>query len=210
MNIQLIQTVIKIAKKQKNSPKLFLAIVCFLLAVIFSFYPTNIFQGKTIKKITTGVKGISTIMQLVTPTVTTQHSPIKRTFIPTSQSPTQITVTLQVQSSTVAMQQTASSTQPTQAPAVMIHMQIAEPDGTLNFSLPVRGNVCDELTEAKNEGKIHSVTFDSSYMGSMHSLYVKEINGYTNNWTFTVNEQSPQGCSLVLPKAGDNIVWKFG
>ena len=70
-------------------------------------------------------------------------------------------------------------------------------------------NACDVLQEAKNEGKINSVTFDDSYMSTMHSRYITEINGYSNNWTFTVDGSSPNGCSLINPKPNDTIVWKF-
>ena len=93
-----------------------------------------------------------------------------------------------------------------------INMQLITPDGTSNFSVVLKSgaNACDVLQEAKDEGKINSVTFDDSYVSSLHSRYVTEINSYKDNWTFTVNGNSPLGCSLSNPKPNDVIVWKFG
>jgi len=108
---------------------------------------------------------------------------------------------------------TDSNTSTRQSPSTQqsIHMQISEPDGTFNFSLPVKSNECDELTEAKNKGKIRSVTFSNQWMSSMGSLYIVEINGYHSNWTFNVNgTQPPVGCSKSYPKSNDSVVWKFG
>jgi hypothetical protein len=105
-----------------------------------------------------------------------------------------------------------SATAPVAKPVPTVNIQIIEPDGNFSFTVTLHdGNtICDSLTDAKLEGKIKSVTIDDSYMSSLHSAYVKEINGFTNNWTFTVNGQSPRGCSLYTPKSGDMIVWKFG
>ncbi len=124
-------------------------------------------------------------------------------------------------SDTSSNQQTAPTTAPlpttpatpTQTPAsATVQMQVQTPGGTSSFStnLNTGANACDVLQEAKNEGKITSVTFDDSYMSSLHSRYVTEISGYQNNWTFTVNGSSPLGCSLANPKPNDSIVWKFG
>lgn len=71
-------------------------------------------------------------------------------------------------------------------------------------------NVCQVLEKAKDQGKIASLTLDNSYISSMNSLYVKEMNGLSNNWTFKVNGNSPLGCSLYQVKPEDLIVWKFG
>ncbi len=101
---------------------------------------------------------------------------------------------------------------PTSTPVPTVTLQIVDPDGTSIFSVTLHNgdNACDNLTEAKQEEKIKSVTLDYSYMSSMHSAYVKEINGFNKNWTFTVNGQSPLGCSLYKPNSGDTIIWKFG
>ena len=71
-------------------------------------------------------------------------------------------------------------------------------------------NVCDVLKKAKDLGKISSLALDDSYMSNMNSLYVREMNGLSNNWTFKVNGNSPLGCSLYQVKPNDQIVWKFG
>ena len=92
-----------------------------------------------------------------------------------------------------------------------VSMQVQDPGGNSSFTVTLNNgaNACDVLQEAKNEGKINSVTFNDDYMSTMHSRYITEINGYSNNWTFTVNGSSPQGCSLINPKPNDTIVWKF-
>ncbi|HLC88132.1 MAG TPA: DUF4430 domain-containing protein [Patescibacteria group bacterium] len=80
------------------------------------------------------------------------------------------------------------------------------------FTIEISGNlnVCQVLEKAKDQGKISSLTLDDSYMSSMNSQYVREINGMSNNWTFKVNGNSPLGCSLYTVKPGDQIVFKFG
>jgi hypothetical protein len=92
-----------------------------------------------------------------------------------------------------------------------VNVQIQMPDAILNFSIELKQemNVCDVLQKAKDEDKIKSLTFDDSYLSAYKSRYVYEINGYKNNWTFTVNGNSPLGCSLSTPKANNMIIWKF-
>ncbi len=108
---------------------------------------------------------------------------------------------------------TPSST-PTMSPAQQdsVNMTVNSPDGSSNFQVKLNSgaDVCAVLQEAKDEGKIKSVAFDDSYMPSLHSRYVTEINGFSNNWTFTLNGASPLGCSLSHPQPNDTIVWKFG
>ena len=102
---------------------------------------------------------------------------------------------------------------PTQTPdSQTISVEINSPDGTSSFSVDYTDgmNVCDILQKAKDNGKLKSVTFDDSYMASLHSRYVSEINGFANNWIFSINGASPLGCSLSQPKPNDKIVWKFG
>ena len=93
-----------------------------------------------------------------------------------------------------------------------VSVAIIPPDATSNFAVVLEEafNVCDVLVKAKNEEKISSLTLDDSYLSTYKSLYVYEINGFANNWTFTVNGGSPLGCSLYFPKDKDTIVWKFG
>jgi hypothetical protein len=113
--------------------------------------------------------------------------------------------------------QTASSTPITPEatePAAQenVSLEIVEPDGTSKFQVVLHSgdDLCDNLIEAKSEGKIRSLTFDDSYFSTLHSLYVEEINGYENDWTFTVNGAEPEGCSLYKPKSGDTIIWTYG
>lgn len=80
------------------------------------------------------------------------------------------------------------------------------------FTVEVSGdlNVCQVMQRARDQGKISSLTLDDSYMSSMNSQYVREMNGMSNNWTFKVNGNSPLGCSLYQVKPNDQIAWKFG
>lgn len=108
-------------------------------------------------------------------------------------------------------QQTNST--PTQVPAAQtVSVEIKSPDGSASFTVAHNDGmtVCDVLQRAKDSGKIKSVTLDDSYMASLRSKYVSEINGFANNWTFSVNGSQPLGCSLSQPKPNDSIVWKFG
>ena len=100
---------------------------------------------------------------------------------------------------------------PTPLPNPKITLEIIFPSETLNLSEEIKNGstVCDLLSQAKDEGKIQSLTIDNSYLPTLKSAYVYEINGYKNNWTFTVNETSPRGCSLSFPKPNDIVVWKF-
>lgn len=109
-----------------------------------------------------------------------------------------------------------STPQPTSTPmptvvVKIVNLQIQTPDGTSNFTVTLKdgANVCDILQTAKDVGKITSLTLDDSYLSAYKSKYVLEMNGYRNNWTFTVNGASPLGCSLSNPKPNDIIVWKF-
>ncbi len=103
-------------------------------------------------------------------------------------------------------------TPPPSLTTAIVSVTIITPNPTSNFTVLLEDgfNVCDVLIKAKNEGKISSLTLDDSYLSTYKSLYVYEINGFANNWTFTVNGESPLGCSLYFPKDKDTIVWKFG
>jgi hypothetical protein len=105
----------------------------------------------------------------------------------------------------------AQTATPTLLPNPKVTLGIIFPSEALNLSEEIEDgmNVCDLLTQTKNEGKIQSLAIDNSYLSTLKSAYVYEINGYKNNWTFTVNGASPKGCSLSFPKPGDVIVWKF-
>ncbi len=104
---------------------------------------------------------------------------------------------------------------PTTAPTAVVStvtVEVKIPDAPASFSVELKDgmNVCDVLQKAKDTGKINSLSFDDSYLSAYHSRYVSEINGYRNNWTFSINGNSPLGCSLANPKPNDTIVWKFG
>jgi len=94
----------------------------------------------------------------------------------------------------------------------IVYIQLTDPDGTLSFDVKLNpgDDLCDNLVEARAEGKIRSLLIDDSYLATFGSRYVREINGYSNNWTVKVNDTRPEGCSLYTPKAGDNIIWSFG
>ena len=100
----------------------------------------------------------------------------------------------------------------TQVPQATVSIQLSDPDGTSIFHVRINpgDDLCANLVEAKAEDKIKSLTVDDSYLETFHSRYIREINGYSNNWTVEVNDVKPEGCSLYYPKAGDQIIWRFG
>lgn len=148
-------------------------------------------------------------------------SPQPASVIPTAVAVKQNTTSASQNNTTVTNtpvpQQAAATSIPTQAvptqtPAsATVSVEITSPSGTSTFTVSYSENmtVCDVLQKAKDTGKITSVTFDDSYMATLHSKYVAEINGFANNWTFSVNGSSPLGCSLSQPKPNDTIIWKF-
>lgn len=93
-----------------------------------------------------------------------------------------------------------------------VYVQIIDPDGTGSFEVKLNpgDDLCANLVEAKAEGKIRSLTIDDSYLAVFHSRYIREINGFSNNWTVEVNGIKPKGCSLYKPKVYDHIKWAFG
>lgn len=148
-------------------------------------------------QLTATPKPISSIPTPIIPT----DKPAQSTPNPTTQ-PTP-TISVSIATNTITPSPTPNSQQ--------VNLQIQLPTSTITTTLPLKSNtnVCDVLQEAKDQNKITSLTFDDSYLSMMHSRYVKEINGYQNNWTFTVNGASPLGCSLSTPQPNDTIVWKF-
>ncbi len=100
---------------------------------------------------------------------------------------------------------------PTSAPAQQtINLTISEPDGTTANIITLNGDQtpCSILNEAKSEGKIKSLTIQN--YPSLHSDYIQEINGYQNNWNFTLNGvNEPTGCSNYHLHANDTVTWKF-
>jgi len=99
----------------------------------------------------------------------------------------------------------------TQLPQQTINLTISEPDGAFSSTIVLSGTQtpCSILTEAKNEGKIKALTI-KTYGAPLNSDYVQNINGYQNNWTFSLNGiTEPTGCSNYHLQNGNSIVWKF-
>ncbi len=147
--------------------------------------------------------------------VATQITP-KPTVSATENQPIETIITQEITeiptaAPTSQSQTTTTSVLPTSAPQQStINLTITEPDGTTSNSINLSGDQtpCSILNEAKNEGKIKSLTIQN--YPSMHSDYVQEINGYQNNWNFTLNgTKEPTGCSNYQLKQNDNVTWKF-
>lgn len=104
------------------------------------------------------------------------------------------------------------TSEPSPSPvAQKIAVEIKQPDAQMNFELEIIEGIdaCAALQKAKDEGKINSLTISDKYLESFGTLLIEEINGYKNNWVFTVNGESPNGCSLINLKNGDKVVWEF-
>ena len=104
-------------------------------------------------------------------------------------------------------------TEPTTTPgsAETVTLQIHEPDGDSTITLTYHdgSNPCSLLSDAKSDGKIKSVTINH-YGAPLNSDYVKEINGFTDNWNFSLNgETKPTGCSNYTISKGNSIVWTY-
>lgn len=96
-------------------------------------------------------------------------------------------------------------------PQAFINLQIKSPAGQSSYSINASSvtDACNVLTAARDQGMIKSVTIDDSYQAVLKSAYVREINGYYNNWTFKVNGFSPKGCSLASVNKGDMVLWEY-
>ncbi len=112
-----------------------------------------------------------------------------------------------------AQVQTVQTEKPiAQEPISTVHITVIDPDGSHSFDVQLNAgdDLCANLVQAKAERKIQSLQIDDTYLETFGSLYVREINGYSNNWTVEVNGVKPEGCSLHHPKTGDQIIWRFG
>lgn len=92
-----------------------------------------------------------------------------------------------------------------------IEVIIKDPDGNISFSLNINSNSnpCSILTDAKNQGKIKSIVI-IHYGAPINSDYVKEINNYSDGWTFLLNGVSePKGCSNYALKDKDRVDWEY-
>jgi hypothetical protein len=85
------------------------------------------------------------------------------------------------------------------------------PGGSTSYAVILSGptDACRILSLAKAQGKIKSVTIDSTYRQQYGSDYVSEINGYKDAWQVKVNGISPKGCSLVSVTKGDTVTWMY-
>lgn len=104
------------------------------------------------------------------------------------------------------------SSEPSPSPiAQKVVIEIRQPDAQINFELEITEgiNVCQVMEKAKEAEKINSLTISDKYLESFGTLLVEEINGFRNNWVFTVNGESPNGCSLITLKNGDKVAWEF-
>lgn len=141
-------------------------------------------------------------------------TPVKSEPTPKPQidSPTAVPTSPPMPLSSASSTPEPSSTPTTKPEAQQTSLEINFPDKTIATNVEIHDgmNICDVLTKAKDNGTITSLTLDDSYLSAFHSSYVLEINGFKNNWTFTVNGTSPLGCSLYTVKPGDVIKWKFG
>jgi hypothetical protein len=185
-------------KKYVTSAPLLLAFFSCAIALFFVLFPIP--HTKQIQHIT---KILPTKMPMQHPTPTMKEDTQEQQIIQSA--PTSIPTTSQTTTTTSTTTTTADTATST------VVLQLHEPDGNFSYSITLQhgADVCGVLQEAKNEGKLRSLTLDNAYQQSMHSMYVKEINGYNNNWTFTAAGKAPLGCSLYTPKPGDTISWNY-
>lgn len=214
------QALIKLAKKYLVSKLLLISVVTFSLAFLLNFYeplqkpldqtvvPTTnqANPDETLKVSQKGVTTISTKPNKKAGVLAKSNPQINPSATP---APSSIPESDPIQVTTTPSSQPSSNLSP--QPENQVNIQISEPDGNFSFSVTLQSgdDLCSSLSRAKDEGKIRSLNVDDSYMSTFGSSYVREINGYQNNWTVSVNGESPKGCSLYKPNPGDNISWKF-
>lgn len=181
-----------------TSPAIVAAVIFFIIAVIF------LPKGKTVvTTVSVPVYPTPTVLAAVSPVSASSLHPVDTAM------PTRVwTVT-----PTLSFRQVPSDSIPTPTAVSIsqVRIQINEPDGNSVFSLALHsgGNPCSILTDAKNADKIRSVTL-VEYGAPLNSAYVKELNGYSENWTFTLNGVSePKGCSNYQLGNGDTVVWTY-
>lgn len=218
--------------KNRLLPALIIAILLTLVGFTTYFLNSQV-SGSSVHK--SEVLGTATTSPTLTPLPTNTASPSAFPSTSPSPQPTRTTIlkptpspsptpttTPQTQTSitynyiTQVVASPTPSPTPTETPSPtpipsIINVEIKDPAGDTTFTVQAEDgiNACDLLTKAKDQGKINSVTLDDSYLKTFNTLLVKEINGFSDYWTFTVNGQSPDGCSLVTLKNGDQVVWTF-
>lgn len=199
-------------KKYFSSPFLFIAIACFVIAIIIFATSRTITLQKTL-----GVTTKNPSTQVVrsgstTPTPSTTKQQLNNETI------VSITPTTQPVSQQTTTQQTA---QPTQTPSAT---NTPAPQQNNQVNLSINGssvgsvtiasgaNQCDVLSQALSQGKIQSLNM--RYDNSLGTYGVYQINGTGKEnaiwWTYKVNGQSPgQGCSYIKANNGDNVEWNY-
>lgn len=93
----------------------------------------------------------------------------------------------------------------------VITVRLEEPKGNFKFTLylPDSANPCSVLNSLKEAGKLNSLTI-IHYGPPLNSDYVKEIDGYSDNWTFELDgEKKPAGCSNYSLSPGSSVKWRF-
>lgn len=194
--------VIKNFKKYFRSPFVTIAVICFILSGIFFFFP----QNKNPQKNLVNNQKISIVPSLtqvqISPTSSKTVMEKGKPLVIDSPTPTP---------TAIIQQETAIKPTSPQAPDNSFKINVDEPDGNLSFSIPFHDgtNPCSVLTDAKNSGNIKSVTVNH-YGAPLNSDYVKEINGFSDNWNFSINGNSmPKGCSNYNLNSGDTVLWKY-
>ena len=94
--------------------------------------------------------------------------------------------------------------------AVTIH--IVQPNITQEFSVASgdHTDACAILLQAKNENPGKITSLDIVTYPQNNSKYLRELNGFADNWKYTVNGTSPdKDCSQMIVKPYDIIQWKF-
>ncbi len=178
-----------------------LAVVFLLLAGTSLYNPNKNKQIQPIKLIQPS------------PVVTVTPTPIKSTLLITKgwENPTPTNV-LPVQPTPTISTNSTNLTNPTSTPQQdVINLEINGPDGNNKFLLTYKEdlNPCSILNDAKNDGKIKSVTI-LHYGAPLNSDYVKEINGFSDNWNFAVDGSGkPSGCSNYTLEKNSTVTWKY-
>ncbi|MGH7246108.1 MAG: DUF4430 domain-containing protein [Candidatus Levyibacteriota bacterium] len=176
-------------KKLFLSPFLVLAVIAFVFAVVFSM-PSKKTATVATKKSASAKSISSSPIENKQVVIKTEPS---ATIIPSS-TPT-----------TIPTEQQQSTTPAT------VTLVIHEPNGTITDALVFHDglNPCSLVSSAKDQGKIASVTI-KTYGPPLNSDYVQEINGYQNNWTFSLNGNTePKGCSNYTLSNKDTVTWQY-
>ena len=119
-------------------------------------------------------------------------------------------VTASVPTATPASLQTPTDTP---APEALCEIVLEIDNTRTSFLIEIPDSeavdACDVLRIAYAKGYISSLTISDAYLQTMGSEYVLEMNGKKHNWVFTLNGESPLGCSRVEIQPGDTVVWAF-